>query len=700
MPERSPVYDILFKDIEQLLPIKSPAVKALNRLGLFVVRDLIFYYPYSYNIIDVSSDLTNLSENKLVQAVVTIGKIDKPRRGPIRIQTYNDTGALMLIFFNKIPVFILAKLKVGETICVSGKVNYFNGYYQITHPDFILTPNHQPSELEPIYHLTYGLTNRQLHNYILKTIKLVKAFLQTHLSLVKTENKCTETLEDESGYMRSFIGDIEKIHLINVTKTDNITQVTESAKQQLAYKELFANQIALAILRRHKQGNLGRRFAPTSLKQEVVAKLGFELTQGQNSAILEIEKEQDSSTQMMRLLQGDVGSGKTLVALLTMLNVVQEGAQAVLMAPTDLLSAQHFQFFSKALNDHDINICLLTGKTSSNDKKRIKSELASGVIDIVIGTHALFQNDVVFHNLGYVVIDEQHRFGVNQRMELISKATHPDVLVMTATPIPRSLALTIFGDMNASLIREKPKNRLPIITSALSIHKKQELIMSLKTKIDNGELIYWICPLVDGSENEEFQEQDCANAVNVHQELSQIFPGQVGILHGKMKAQEKDNVMEQFKNGEVKILVATTVIEVGIDVPQATLIIIENAEKFGLAQLHQLRGRVGRGSKQSYCLLLYDAKRSSQIARKRIEIMKESNDGFYIAEQDLLLRGGGEILGTKQSGEQEFFFADLVRDKEYLLKANYLAQNLQVNDFILFQTRLFDRQKQHLIKSG
>ena len=696
IPERSAVYEILFKDIEQLLPIKPPAIKALNRLGLFVVRDLIFYYPYSYNIIDVSSDLANLSDNKLVQAIVTIGKIDKPRKGPIRIRTYNDTGALMLMFFNKIPVFILAKLKIGEKICVTGKVNYFNGYYQITHPDFILTPNSNPSELEPIYHLTYGLTNRQLHNYILKTIKLVKAFLQTHLSLAKT----TGTLEEERNYMRSFISDIEKIHLINVTKTDNITAVTESAKQRLACKELFANQVALAILRRHKQGNLGRRFAPTPLKQEVVKRLGFELTQGQNSAIMEIETEQSSPSQMMRLLQGDVGSGKTLVALLTMLNVVKAGAQAALMAPTDLLSAQHFQFFSKALNGHDINICLLTGKTTASEKKRIKLELVNGAIDIVIGTHALFQNDVEFHNLGYVVIDEQHRFGVNQRMELISKATHPDVLVMTATPIPRSLALTIFGDMNASLITEKPKNRLPITTSALSIHKKQELILSLKSKIDNGELIYWICPLVDRSENEEFQEQDCANAVNVHKELEQIFPGQVGILHGKMKAVEKDNAMEQFKNGEVKILVATTVIEVGIDVPQATLIIIENAEKFGLAQLHQLRGRVGRGAKQSYCLLLYDAGRSTQIARKRIEIMKESNDGFYIAEQDLLLRGGGEILGTKQSGEQEFFFADLARDKEYLLTANHLAQTTEINDFILFQTQLFDREKQHLAKSG
>lgn len=690
------MYEILFKDIEQLLPIKPPTVKALNRLGLFVVRDLIFYYPYSYNIIDVSSNLANLSDNKLVQAIVTIGKIDKPRKGPIRIQTYNDSGALMLIFFNKIPVFILAKLKIGEKICVSGKVHYFNGYYQITHPDFILTRAQNPSELEPIYHLTYGLTNRQLHSYILKAIKLVKAVLQTHLSLAKT----TGALEDEGNYMRAFISDIEKIHLINVQKTDNVTGVIESAKQQLASKELFANQMALAILRSHKQGNLGRKFPPTQLKQEVLEKLGFELTKAQKSAIIEIEKEQDSPSQMMRLLQGDVGSGKTLVALLTMLNVVCAGAQAVLMAPTDLLSAQHFQFFSKALEGYDINICLLTGKTSNSEKKRIKSELASGIIDILIGTHALFQSDVEFHDLGYIVIDEQHRFGVNQRMELINKATHPDVLVMTATPIPRSLALTIFGDMNASLIREKPKNRLSIITSALSTSKRSELILSLKARINNGELIYWICPLVDRSDNEEFEEQNCANAVNVHKELEAIFPWQVGILHGKMKALEKDIAMEQFKNGEVKILVATTVIEVGIDVPQATLIIIENAEKFGLAQLHQLRGRVGRGSAQSYCLLLYDAKKSTPIARKRIEIMKESQDGFYIAEQDLLLRGGGEILGTKQSGEQEFFFADLARDKECLIKANHLAQTTIVNDFILFQTKLFDRQKQHLTKSG
>ncbi|MCP5369235.1 MAG: ATP-dependent DNA helicase RecG [Rickettsiaceae bacterium] len=694
------MYEILFKDIEELLPIKPPSIKALHRLGLFIVRDLMFYSPYAYNIIDISSDLANVQNGKLIQAVVTIGKIEKPGKGIKKIYAYNDTGAIILTFFNKMPAFILAKLRIGEKICISGKVNYFNGYYQITHPDFILTQDQAVSELEPVYHLTYGLTNRQLHNYILKTIKLVKAFLKTHLSLVKTQMNYANPLENEISYMKSLISEVEKIHLIGLNKTDQIEQIIMDAKQQLAYKELFANQTALAILRSQKQSNLGRRFAPTHLKQEVVEKLGFALTPAQNAAITEIEAEQNSSGQMMRLLQGDVGSGKTLVALLTMLNVVSVGAQSVLMAPTDLLSLQHFQFFSKALKDYDINISLLTGKTTNSEKKRIKLDLATGVIDIIIGTHALFQNDVEFHNLGYIVIDEQHRFGVKQRMELINKANHPDILVMTATPIPRSLALTIFGDMNTSLIREKPQNRLPIITSVLNIDKKPQLIDSLKSRISNGELIYWICPLVDSSESEEFKEKNCADAVSIHQELNLIFPGMVGILHGKMKSYAKDIVMEQFKNGEIKILVATTVIEVGIDVPQATLIIIENAEKFGLAQLHQLRGRVGRGNKQSYCLLLYDLTRSTQIARKRIEIMKESHDGFYIAEQDLLLRGGGEILGTKQSGEQEFFFADLVRDKNYLIKANKLAERTKINDFILFQSKIFGRERYDLAKSG
>ena len=328
--------------------------------------------------------------------------------------------------------------------------------------------------------------------------------------------------------------------------------------------------------------------------------------------------------------------------------------------------------------------------------------MLSGEIDILIGTHALFQDSVEFKNLGYVVIDEQHRFGVEQRMELIAKASHPDVLVMTATPIPRSLTLTMFGDMSVSLVKTKPKNRLPIITSIISNAKKDDVIASLQKKIDEGQKIYWVCPLIDKNDK-SIEDEDLAVYANVterYEEIEKIYPGKVGILHGKMKALEKDKIMQSVKEADIKILIATTVIEVGIDVPDATLMIIENAEKFGLAQLHQLRGRVGRGSLQSYCLLMYNPKRLSAMSRKRMEIMRNSNDGFYIAEQDLVLRGGGEILGTKQSGEPDFFFADLGRDVEDLIKVNKIAKESEASEFIDFQTKLFARDREELTKSG
>ncbi len=385
-----------------------------------------------------------------------------------------------------------------------------------------------------------------------------------------------------------------------------------------------------------------------------------------------------------------------------MINVAYSGAQSALMVPTDLLSIQHFSFFQKALEGTGVRSALLTGKTTARERKIIKNGLETGEIHILIGTHALFQSSVEFRDLGFVVIDEQHRFGVEQRLELISKASHPDVLVMTATPIPRSLTLTMFGDMSVSQIKNKPKNRLPIISSITSNEKKDQLIESLQKKLDSGEKIYWVCPLIVQYDKllEDGQEGVFVDVTARYQELEAIYPEQVGLLHGKMKAAQKDEVMQKFKDGILRILVATTVIEVGIDVPDATLIIIENAEKFGLAQLHQLRGRVGRGELQSYCVLMYNPKFLSKTSRKRLEIMRSSSDGFYIAEQDLVLRGGGEILGTKQSGEPDFFFADLSQDLGILLQANKKSLETKISEFTNFQTRLFARDRASLAKSG
>ncbi|MFK7973627.1 MAG: ATP-dependent DNA helicase RecG [Rickettsiaceae bacterium] len=695
------MYNILFQPVSSIIAIKTTTEQALKRLNIFCLRDLVFYKPYNYLISDNSSNLANLKNGTLIQAEVIIQEIIQPRikHAPVKIYVANKTGSLVLVFFNKIPAFIYQKLKLGSKCIISGKVQYFDGSLQITHPEFILKKS-LFVPVEPVYHLTYGVTNRQLYDYILRGLTTLEMAINTRLQVERKTPDVSHIFLDEEKYMLSLLAQVKQLHLINhVSNPKLIENSLSEATCSLAAKELFANQCALARLKRQERQKAGRNFILHQDKQSIVHHLGFTLTKSQQEALTEIEQDQTSTNQMMRLLQGDVGSGKTLVALLTMLNVVHSGSQVALMAPTDLLSTQHYSFFLKALDALDLNIALLTGKTTAKEKKIIYEQLANGIINILIGTHALFQENVQFKDLGYIVIDEQHRFGVEQRMDLIAKANSPDVLVMTATPIPRSLTLTMFGDMSISLIKEKPQNRLPIITSVISHHKRAQIILSLQKKIDAGEKIYWICPLIDQNEEKE-KDPFSTDVMSVFSELETIYASKVGLLHGKIKSADKDKIMSQFKEGSINILVATTVIEVGIDVPDATLIVIDNAEKFGLAQLHQLRGRVGRGSIQSHSILIYNANRLSSIAYKRLEIMKQSNDGFYLAEQDLILRGGGEILGTKQSGEPEFFFADLGRDAEILFKANKLANTISESEFILFQINLFDKQRVNLVKSG
>jgi ATP-dependent DNA helicase RecG len=692
------MYDVFFQPVKSIISIKETAEKALKRLGILNVRDLVFYKPYSYNISDTSSNLSGLRDNLLIQAEVSIIEISQSRSGraPTKIYVGNDTGGLTLVFFNKIPTFIFSKLKVGGKYTVQGKVQYFDGGFQLTHPEFIFKKS-LSVPVEPIYHLTYGLINKQLYDYILTAIKSLEVAIAARNSFGKIPQEC-------SHYITSLINEIKQLHLVDHAPIPLlIEQTMESVISKLTEKELFANQITLAKLKKKEQEVLGRSFnIAKELKNKVLNNLGFELTKYQQEAVKQIEADQSSNIQMMRLLQGDVGSGKTIVALLTMLNAVSSGTQAVLMVPTDLLSLQHHQFFTKALTGTGITVELLTGKTTIKARRFIKENLKNGITNILIGTHALFQESVAFKDLGYVIIDEQHRFGVQQRLELIAKATHPDVLVMTATPIPRSLTLTMFGDMSVSQVKDKPKNRLAIVTTITSNNRWNQISLSLQKIIDQGQKIYWVCPLIDQKDKTLEHEDNFtyADVTKCALELDKIYPGQVAIIHGKMKATDKEFVMQNFKNGEFKILVATTVIEVGIDVPDATLIIVENAEKFGLAQLHQLRGRVGRGELQSYCILMYEPKRFSVNARNRLEIMRQSNDGFYIAEQDLILRGGGEILGTKQSGEPEFFFADLGRDLNILLQANKLAQVSNFSEFTEFQTKLFARYREDLAKSG
>jgi len=701
----------LFSPVKAFINIRDDTEAALKRLSINNIRDLLFYSPVSYQIKTLSPNLTEVKEGDLIQAEVVIESVNLPNRShqPLRISASNDTGSLLLVFFHKPPPFIFNTLKVGTKHIISGKVQFFDHHLQISHPEFITNPK-LAKEIEPIYSLTYMLSNKQLYSYITKAINIFEEKyksienkdIRDYLEEVLGSLKGLHALLSSSGSLCHYreSGDLKKKVLDSRLRGNDIKIAgndIESIKKHLAAKELIANQISLFKIRTQivkKQGNIYPK--AKQVQVSVLNELGFELTSYQQQVIEEIERDQASSIEMMRLLQGDVGSGKTIVALLTALNVTTTGFQATLMAPTDLLANQHYEFFVRALKNTDIKVGLLTGKILGSARKNIMLQLEKGEINILIGTHALFQEKVNFDKLGYIVIDEQHRFGVQQRLDLINKGTNPDVLVMTATPIPRSLALTMFGDMTISKLQGKPKNRLPIITNAMSTNKIEHIIEAINKKLVAGERIYWICPLIEQDDKEK-QEEDSLlmDVINRFNSIDNIYKDCVGIIHGKMKNEEKERIMKQFKDGEIKILVATTVIEVGIDVPEATLIIIENAERFGLAQLHQLRGRVGRGELQSYCILLFNPKRFGKIARSRFEIMKQTNDGFYIAEQDLKFRGSGEILGVKQSGEMDFFFADLGRDYDLLLKAHKVAKiEAKGNtEFVNFQIKLFAKSQ-------
>ncbi|WP_425363324.1 ATP-dependent DNA helicase RecG [Candidatus Tisiphia endosymbiont of Hybos culiciformis] len=674
-----------FLPIKSHINVSDNIIDGLKRLGIINLRDLLFYRPTSYQVKTTSPNLSLLKNGQLIQAEVTIEEVlvPKSKKQPLKILGTNETGSILLVFFNRPPYFLLNKFMIGSKHIVEGKVQVFSSLAQIVHPMFIFDTK-LTNSIESIYPLTYGIINKQLYSYIIKALDLFE----------KECDNIPENFREIKDYTKSLLKDLKSMHLYQ-TQTEKLEELHTQALRRLAEKELFANQLSLQHFRQQTKLKQGNSFTKSDqLQQSILKILGFELTHDQKKVIEEIEKDQLSPTEMMRLLQGDVGSGKTLVALLTIVNVVYHKFQAALMVPTDLLANQHYQFFIKALSESEIRIGLLTGKISGKERNKLLSELENGDIDILIGTHALFQEKVNFKSLGYIVIDEQHKFGVQQRLDLINKASHPDVLVMTATPIPRSLTLTMFGDMDISKLTSKPKNRLPIITSILPKTKLNNVISVLDKKIRAGEKIYWICPLIDQNDEELTTQAKNTGMTDVNSRFITIetaYPNITAIIHGKMKNEPKDMIMQQFKNGNIKILVATTVIEVGIDVPDATLIVIENAEQFGLAQLHQIRGRVGRGMLQSHCILLYDPKKLSIFAKSRFEVMRNSNDGFYIAEQDLLLRGSGEILGTKQSGEIRFFFADLARDLDLLTKANKLAEESSNNhsEFSLLQAKLF-----------
>ena len=629
---RPDILNPLFAEVEVLKGVGPQVAKLLKRLNLTRVVDLLYHLPTGA-IERIQAPAANaglLGRVVILEVTPFETRESRSGRGPMRIFASDaDANAISLIYFNN-PGWAKRQLPMGQKRIVSGKLEAYGDEWQIIHPE-VAEPGKGPAPAlrEPVYPLTEGMTNRRLG-------ELAREALERAPEL-------PEWIEPgqlaKEGW-RNWRGALAEAHQ---------QPGTESARKRLAYDEIFANQLALLLLRQSQRRRKTVSLAGTG---ELARKLQlpYQLTDAQRRVIRDIRGDLAQLTPMLRLLQGDVGSGKTLVALFAMLTAVESKAQAALLAPTEILARQHHATLLGQLDSLGVRVAILTGREKGKARDSVLMGLADGSIDILVGTHAIFQEKVGYKNLGLAVIDEQHRFGVSQRLLLTSKAEHPPhLLVMTATPIPRTLTLTQYGEMDVSKIDEMPPGRTPVETRVISEEKLPDVINGLGRHLSGGGQAYWVCPLVEESEKSD------ASAAEERARVLKLRFGEdrVGLVHGRMKGPEKDAVMARFASGELAVLVATTVIEVGVDVPNATLMIVEGAERFGLAQLHQLRGRVGRGEGKSTCLLIR-GQNLTDVGRARLSLMRETNDGFRIAEEDLRLRGPGEILGTRQSGEEAF----------------------------------------------
>ena len=643
-------YKYLLSDLTTLKGVGIKITNLLKKKGVNNIFDLIWKLPKSSTDRSIALKIKDLKIDEIQTITITPMKYSFPRvrNLPNKVLCSDETGTIDCIFFNSYEGYIKKILPLGKEITISGKIKYFKNRYQLTNPKYISEDETLIKKKHNTYSLTEGISEKMYNKIINQIIEKIPELNEWHSKEIMS--KFNNIKWNEA---------IRKLH-----KPENIGSFKENFYQRLAFDEIFSTFLVNSEIRKKiKKNKKTNKILDLNKQNKIIKKLNFSLTKDQENTLKEINKDLCSSAKMFRLLQGDVGSGKTIVALLSAFNTVNSGFQVGVMAPTEILARQHY-LFAKSILPQNINVFLISSKSDYKEKKEILNKLGKHEIDILFGTHAIFQKKVDFKKLGLIIIDEQHKFGVNQRKKLSDKGKdNCDVLLMTATPIPRTLTMTMYGDMDISIIREKPKSRRPIKTYSKLESKTNDIIKFIKKQINLGNQVFWVCPLI-----EESKKLDHTSAVQKFEYLKKIFPNKVSLLHGKTDDNEKEIILNKFLKNEFQILVSTTIIEVGIDFPNATVIIIENANKFGLSQLHQLRGRVGRGNKESTCILMFRSNLSNN-AKKRINILKESNDGFFISEEDMKIRGFGDILGFKQSGIKNFKLADPIKNNDLFLMA-------------------------------
>ena len=669
-------YKYLLSDLSSLKGVGIKTANLLKKKKINSIFDLIWKLPKSYTDRSLSAKIKDLKIDEIQTITIIPQKYLFPRirNLPNRVLCKDETGKIDCVFFNSYEGYIKKILPIGKEVTISGKIKYFRNTYQLTNPKYISENSSIIKQKHNSYSLTEGISEKAYNKIISQIISNLPKIDEWHSKdiLKRFDNI-------------SWNDSIKKLH-----KPENIGKFKENFYQRLAFDEIFSTFLVNSEIRKKiKKIKKTKKKFNIKKQNEIISKLDFSLTNDQKKTLEEINKDLCSENKMFRLLQGDVGSGKTIVSLLSALNTINSDFQVAVMAPTEILARQHF-LLAKKIFPKNIKVELLSGKTSYRDRKDILDKLFKKQIDIIFGTHSLFQKKIEFKKLGLIIIDEQHKFGVNQRKKLSDKAgSNCDVLLMTATPIPRTLTMTIYGDMDLSVIREKPNTRKPIKTYSKLESKIDDVIRFIKKEIKLGNQIFWVCPLI-----EESKKIDHTSAIQKSEYLKKLFPKQVFLLHGKTTIEEKEIILNKFLKDDFKILVSTTIIEVGIDFPNANVIVIENANKFGLSQLHQLRGRVGRGNKESTCILMFKSN-LSENAKKRINILKNSNDGFEISEEDMKIRGFGDILGFKQSGIKSFKLADPIHNHDLFILAEKEIKRIEKSNENLSKfkplIKLYDR---------